>query len=140
MKPILFFSALFLISCGAQKNDPHYGTTTIKELIDVKGEPIKEEVIPVDDSKILHYQNDEKYQVQNGVVTNGYMNPTNEERTLIYWKHTFKNCDVKVQKITEKIVRHEKPEFIMKCDAKGTGVVYTEDSDIVLRVIKYETK
>lgn len=140
MKLTLLLSALFLISCGAQKNDPHYGTTTIKELVEVKGDPIKEEVIPVDDSKILHYENDEKYQVQNGIVTNGYMNPSSEQRTLIYWKHAFKDCEVIIQKVSTKIVGHEKPEFVMKCDAKGTGVVYTEDSDIVLRIIKYATK
>lgn len=139
MRLFFILSSLLLISCGAQNNEPSYGKTTVRELIEVKGEPVQEEVIPVEDSKVLHYEDGEKYQVKSGVVTSGYFNPKSEQRTLIYWKHKFKNCDVKVLKLTEKVIGHEKPEFLMKCDELGTGVVYLEDSDMILRVIRYET-
>ncbi|MFA5584605.1 MAG: hypothetical protein WDA09_10365 [Bacteriovoracaceae bacterium] len=140
MRLLFIFSLVMITSCGAQKSGPNYGKTTVKELLTEKGEPTKEELIPVEDSKVLHFDGGEKYQVKNDIVTNGYLNPSKEERNLIYWKHAFKDCDVVTQKLTEKQVGHERPEYLMKCDALGKGVVYTEDSDIVLRVVEYEAK
>ncbi|HLW56567.1 MAG TPA: hypothetical protein VKY27_04225 [Bacteriovoracaceae bacterium] len=140
MRLIIFLSLAIFISCGPQKKGPTYGKTTVQELLSLKGEPIKEEVIPVDDSKVLHFENNEKYQVKNDIVTNGYLNPVQEQKSLIHWKHAFKDCDVVIQKITEKVNGHEPPEYLMKCDAMGVGVVYVQDSDIVLRVVEYEAK
>lgn len=140
MRLFFLLSLILTVSCGAEKKGPQYGTTTLKELIALRGEPIKEEVIPVEDSKVSHYEDGDKFQSMSGVVTHGYLNPKKDERNLIYWKHAFKDCDVIIQKITEERVGHELPEYLMKCDALGTGVVYTQDSEIVLRVIQYEAK
>ena len=140
MRLFILLSLVLLVSCGAQKKGPTYGKTTVQELIAEKGEPVKEEVIPVDDAKVVHFEGGDKYQTKNDIVTNGYLTPNKSQRNLIYWKHAFKDCDVITQKLTEKQVGHEKPEYLMKCDAMGIGVVYTQDSDIVLRVIEYEAK
>lgn len=140
MRPLYLLSLILLISCGAQKQGPSYGKTTVQELLVLKGEPVKEEVIPVEDSKVLHFEGDEKYQIKNDVVTTGFINPKKDERNLIYWKHTFKNCDVVIEKLTEKQIGHEPIEYLMKCDALGVGVVYSQDSETVSRVIEYEAK
>lgn len=140
MRLLFVLPLLLTFSCGADKKGPHYGKTTVQELMAEKGEPLKEELIPVEDSKVLHYDGGEKYQVKNDIVTNGYLNPKKDERNLIYWKHAFKDCDVILQKINEKKVGHELPEYLMKCDALGIGVVYTQDSEIVSRVVEYEAK
>src|SRR5690606_16835385 len=119
---------------------PTYGKTTVQELLSLKGESIKEVFIRVYDSKVLHFENNEKYQVKDDIVINGYLNTVHEQKSINYWKHAFKDCDVVIQKITEKVNGHEPPEYLMKCDAMGVGVVYVQDSDIVLRVVEYEAK
>lgn len=140
MKLLLLIFLLFAISCSANKKDPQYGKTTLPELINLKGQPEKEEAIPLEGEKIVHYVDDEKFQIKNDVVTHRYRNPTKEEVTLIYWKHAFKDCAITITKTNEKKNDHELAEFLMKCDASGTAVVYFENSDLVLRVIEYEKK
>lgn len=140
MRLFLILALTVFVSCGAQKQKPSYGKTTVQELLAIKGEPVKEEVIPVEDSKVLHFEGNDKYQIKNDIVTNGYLTPKKEERNLIHWKQTFKNCDVVIEKLTEKQNGHEPPEYLMKCDALGVGVVYSQDSEIVTRVIEYEAK
>ena len=140
MKLLILLSLVFTVSCAADKRETHYGKTTVPELITIKGEPLKEEVIPVEGGKILIYSDNQKYQIKHDVVTHSYRNPKIEESTLIYWQHAFKDCDVVNVVVTEKIQGHESPEMLLKCDALGTGVVYLERSDVVLRVIEYEKK
>lgn len=140
MRIFVILSALVLMSCGVQKNNPTYGKTTLEELIVMRGEPINEESIPVKDSKILNYSNGEKFQIKNDLVESRYSNPAKNETTLIYWQHTFKECDVVVETLNKNKQGHEKSEIYMRCDPMGVGVVYTEDSDAVLRVVEYEKK
>lgn len=140
MKILAILSLLILVSCGAKKVVPNYGKTTLSELKAMKGEPSKEEVIPVKNSKILHYANGDKYQVTNDVVSNAFLNADEKESTLIYWKHAFKDCDIKIEELSKDRKNHEKIDLLMKCDQLGTGVVYNEDSSNILRVIKYEAK
>lgn len=140
MRLLVLLSLVLTVSCAANKRETHYGKTTVPELILLKGEPLKEEAIPVKDGKIFLYSDNLKFQIKNNVVTHSYRNPTNDESTLIFWKHAFKNCNPTNEKISQKNNGHELIEFLMKCDAQGIGVVYLADSETVLRVIEYEKK
>ena len=68
MRLFILLSLVLLVSCGAQKKGPTYGKTTVQELIAEKGEPVKEEVIPVDDAKVVHFEGGDKYQTKNDIV------------------------------------------------------------------------
>ena len=55
MRPLFLFFLVFAISCAANRKEAQYGKTTLPELIILKGEPIKEEPIPIERGKILIY-------------------------------------------------------------------------------------
>lgn len=140
MRPLFLFFLVFAISCAANRKEAQYGKTTLPELIILKGEPIKEEPIPIEGGKILIYEDDEKFQIQNQIVTHRLRNPTIDESNLIYWKHAFKECDFIITKVSQKTEGHELEEYLMKCDALGIGVVYFDRTEMVLRVMEYEKK
>ena len=140
MKILFLLFLVFTVSCAANKKEAQYGKTTVPELIILKGEPLKEEPIPVEGGKILIYEDNEKFQIKNNVVTHSFRNPTVDESNLIYWKHAFKDCDSTTTVISEITSGHELAEFLMKCDAMGIGVVYFDRSEVILRVMEYEKK
>lgn len=139
IKTLFHLSLLVLASCGSKHSSVDYGKTTVADLIAAKGEPIQEKKVPVKDSKILLYDNDEKYQTKGDLVTHGYKRPKGDEASLIYWKHRFKDCVTSTKKIG-KPVGHELSEIQMSCPSEGLTVIYTEGSDVVNRVVEYEKK
>ena len=141
MRLLILLSLVLITSCAAnKKSGAQFGTTTLAELVILKGEPLKEEAIPVEGGKVLLYGNDEKFQIKDNIVTHSIRNPKDDESNLIYWKHAFKNCATTSTKISEKTEGHQLAEYILKCDAEGTGVVYRDNSEIVSRVVEYEKK
>lgn len=140
MRPFYFLLLLIVAACGVKHSSVDYGKTTVADLIQEKGSPLKEEAIPVKEGKILHYSPDEKYQVKGDVVTNGFKAPRGDQKTLIYWKHQFRECQTRHQKLSTKTTGHELPEFELACDEQGISVVYTEGSEFVSRINEYEKK
>ena len=133
--------AIFLLSgCGVKKSSFVMGKTTRSEVISVKGEPIKEEAIPVNDGTILIYGEDEKYQLKGDIVVNLFKNPSNQERLLLFWKHKFKDCLTTIKKISKDETSHTSPEMEFSCPSQGVSVIYTEGSDVISRVIENEKK
>lgn len=139
MKPILFSLLLITAACGIKEQSFDYGKTTVSELRAEKGEPLSEEVIPVPDSKVLVFPDNEKFQVKNDVVVNGFRDPKGNEKTLLFWKHKFQDCDTTNTKISEG-KGHELPQYELKCDSKGLSVLYTEGSGFISRVVEHEKK
>ncbi len=140
MRNLLLLTLVLMASCAPSTNSTQFGKTTFAELAIFKGEPLRVEAIPVEGGKILIYENNEKIQTQNDIVTNSFRDPKNDEINLIYWKHAFKDCEFIISQISEKTEGHELAEMMMKCDAQGIGVIYTDGSEIVSRILEYEKK
>lgn len=139
MKPLFYLSFLILAACGSKHSSVDYGKTTVADLVAAKGEPLQENKVPVKDTKILLYENNEKYQAKGEIITHGYKNPKGDERSLLYWKHRFKDCETSSRKIG-KPHGHELSEIEFSCVSEGLTVIYTEGSDTVNRVVEYEKK
>lgn len=139
MKPFLFLLLLVVAACGARHSSVNYGKTTVAALIAEKGEPIKEQPVPTKDNKVLIYDGNEKYQVKDDIVTHGFKDPKGNEKTVLYWKHKFKDCDSVTKKIKEG-KGHDFAEYELSCPSEGTSVIYTEGSEFISRVVEYEKK
>jgi hypothetical protein len=137
MKSFMYLSLLVLAACGVKHSSVDYGKTTVADLVAEKGQPLEEKTIPVKEAKILLYQDNEKYQVKNDVVTHGFKDPKGDEKTVLYWKHKFRDCTTSTKQIS-KPKGHELPEYELKCPEQGTTVIYTEGSDFVSRIIEHE--
>lgn len=127
---------LTLLACGVKRTPVEYGKTTVSELIAIKGEPLSEEKIPVKDSRLLEFPRNEKFQIQNDKVTHAFQDPDRGERSVLYWKHRFKDCETEIRKL-EKADEHVMAEIEFACPAEGMSVIYTEGSEFVSRVIEY---
>lgn len=140
MKLFFYLSLVTLISCGGGKSSSvKYGKTTRADLVSAKGEPLDEQSVPVKNNQILIYDDNEKYQLDGDVVTHGYKDPKGEQRTLIYWKHHFKDCETQTKTVT-KAQGHSPAELELSCSSEGLKVIYTEGSEYISRVVEYESK
>ncbi|MFP5385928.1 MAG: hypothetical protein ACLGHN_07600, partial [Bacteriovoracia bacterium] len=124
-------------ACGVKHSSVDYGKTTVADLVALKGEPLEEQIIPVKDSKVLHFSGNEKFQIRDDIVTHGFKDPKGDEKSVLYWKHKFKDCNTSTRKISEP-KGHELPEYELKCPEDGVTVIFTEGSDFVSRVIEHE--
>jgi hypothetical protein len=140
MKAFLFISLLSFVACGVKHTSSYdYGKAKVEELIADKGEPLEKEKIPVKDGEIYKYPDNEKYQIQNNIVTAGFKDPKGDEKVLIYWKHKFKNCMTQIIKINEMTV-HSPAEYELKCSAEGLSVIYFDGSEFISRIVEHEKK
>jgi len=140
MRPFSILALIICTACGANRSATQYGTTTVNELILEKGQPLSVETIPIQNGKILLYPNNEKYQINGDIVVNGFKDPVNDQKLLIYWKHAFKDCQTKSKKVEKDYERHEFPEFYLTCESEGLSVYYTEGSEYVSRIVEYAKK
>jgi hypothetical protein len=140
MRPLFLLALMLLTSCGVKKSSFIMGKTTRSDLVEIKGEPLKEEVVPIEDGKIMVYEDDEKYQLKGDIVVNSFKNPKGDERLVLFWKHKFKNCRTSTRKLPQDIKAHTPPEIELSCPEEGQSVIYTEGSDSVSRVVEYEAK
>lgn len=140
MRPFYLLILLIIAACGVKHSTVDYGQTTEAELVAKKGPAIREEKIPVSEGKVLVFEHNEKYQIEGAVVTNGFKTPTGDGRTVIYWRHQFRDCDTQLRRVNQKLSGHEMPEWELACPAQGKSVVYTEGSDFISRVIEYAKK
>lgn len=141
MKLFLFVPLLLAVSCGVKKKSSYdYGKTTKADLIATEGEPIKEEKIPIDNGVVLHYADNVKYQIDGDVVSAGFKDPKGDQKTVLYWKHRFKDCATRVSQLSESAGSHIAPKVEMACDEEGIKVIYAKDSPFVTRVIEYAKK
>lgn len=138
MKSYLYLFVLALAACGVKHSSVDYGKTTVADLVSEKGEPITKSS-PQKSVEIYQYPDNEKYQIKGDLVTHGFKDPKGDQRTLIYWKHKFKDCDSVTRKISEP-KGHVLPEYEMKCAEQGLTVIYTEGSEFVSRVVEHEKK
>ncbi len=60
MKSMLYLSFLVLAACGVKHTSVDYGKTSSADLIAEKGEPISKEEVPVKNTEIFQYKDNEK--------------------------------------------------------------------------------
>lgn len=136
MKPFLYLSLLAFAACGVKHSSVDYGKTTAAALVSERGEPL-EKSAPAKSIEIYQYPDNEKFQIKGEIVTHGFKDPKGDERTLLFWKHKFKDCDASPKKISER-KGHELPEYELKCSSQGVTIIYTEGSEYVSRVVEHE--
>ncbi len=135
----LYFSLFLVAACGPKIQSPfHYGKTTKSQLIEQKGEPLREEKLSRENAVVLVYPEEEKYQVESGIVTNSFKNPPEEQSTVLFWKHKFKDCETSEAPLEKS--SHDAGEIFLACDHVGQGVVYLNGATHISRVIEYEKK
>jgi hypothetical protein len=139
-----FFLLLFLVNflaCGKQKSsDLNFGVATRSELEAQKGQPIREEALPLEKGSMLIYPENEKFQLRGDIVTNRFRNPLESEKILIYWEHKFRDCQTITNKLPHNLNQHTPGEIELSCPSEGVSVIYSQGSTFVSRIIEYEKK
>ncbi len=130
---LLLFTA---VSCADQVKIIDYGKTSKRELQAELGEPTKVEN-PVAKVEVLTYENDQKYQVQDEVVTAGFRKPTEEEKSLIYWRHLLRDCQTTFVELSKPKDSHLQAEKQLSCSELGVSVIYDPNVDQVTRVVDH---
>jgi len=114
------------------------GKTTRADVIAEKGQPISEAVNPMPNSTTLKFKNDENFQLKDDIVVNRFANPESEEKSILWWKHKFKDCQTRTTQLEQAPGSHTPPEIEFACNAEGTAVIYSQGSDVVIRVVQFE--
>lgn len=135
---MLFRYSLMLIlamACGDKSTRMKYGLMTKAALIVEKGEPQSVEK-PTSTADVLVYANNQKYQVSNDVVIAGFREPSSEEKSLLYWRHQFKDCPTTFKEM-QKPDNHLHALKELTCAKLGLSVVYDPNIDQVTRVVEH---
>lgn len=128
------FLLLFLIiSCG-EKKSIQPGITSKNDLIELKGEPVKSDVVP--SGEVLTYKYNEKFQVSANKVSAIFRDPSGDEKNLLFWRHKFKECSTREKTLSDDSI----PEIELSCDKSGMAVVFVKGSGKVLRIGEYESR
>ena len=130
---LLLFTA---VSCADQVKLIDYRKTSKRELQSQIGEPTKVEN-PLPSVEVLTYENDQKYQVQADVVTAGFRKPTEEEKSLLHWRHTLRDCQTTFTELSKPKDSHLMAEKQLSCPELGVSVIYDPNVDQVTRVVDH---
>jgi hypothetical protein len=141
MRLCFFLGALILVSvsCGVKQKSVSFGETKKEELLTLRGVPEREETIPVKDSSLVVYSENESYQIQNGVVKASLKSPAAEEKSVMFWKHKLKDCITDLKKVPNPDP-HGPAQMELDCASEGIKVVYLEGSETVQKVVEYAKK
>ena len=127
-----FLALILLIACG-EKKSIEYGKTTKNALIEIKGEPLKTEEIP--SGEVLTFRENEKFQVSGDKVTNSFRDPAGDERNVLFWRHSFRDCETKERELDEEGI----PEIEFSCPSKGKSIIFLKGTGKVLRIGEHES-
>lgn len=126
-----FFILLILISCG-EKKSIRVGESTKADVIELKGEPLKTTEVP--SGEVLTYKNNEKIQITENKVSGKFRDPVGDERNVLFWRHSFRECETSEKKVSDEPV----PEMELACASKGQSVIFLKGSGKALRISEYE--
>lgn len=127
--PFLFL--LLFLSCG-EKNSIRLGVSTKSDVIDLRGEPSKTEIIP--SGEILTYKNNEKFQISGEKVRGSFRDPVGDEKHVLFWRHAFRECQTVERNLSDDPI----PEIELSCGREGKSVIFVKSSGTILRVSEYE--
>lgn len=137
MKSFLYLSLLIVAACGVKRTSFDYGKTTSADLIAEKGEPIEKTSTPIKGAEIFQYADNEKFQVKNDIVTHAMKDPKGDEKSVLYWKHKFKDCNT-TSKVIAIAHSHEPALLELKCPSEGITIIYSDGSEFVSRIVEHE--
>lgn len=124
-------------ACADSKAPLRYGETTKAALLADQGQPTQsEKPIPGSSTEVLVYPDNQKYQITNDVVVAGFREPSSDEKSLLYWRHRFKDCPTTFEPLGE-ATSHLHPEKELKCARDGVSVIYDPNTDQVTRVVEH---
>lgn len=129
MGPFLFF--LLLIAC-AEKTSIRPGVSTKSDVIQIKGEPFKTDVVP--SGEVLTYKNNEKFQITGEKVSGSFRDPVGDEKNVLFWRHAFRECQTSEKDLSDDPV----PEVELACVREGKSVIFVKGSGKILRISEYE--
>ncbi len=137
--------ALNLTGCGGRsdkKGPGSYVKVPVQQLIDEKGAPEMQGPSKlVAGAQILEYTQDEKFQVEKGLVEAEFRDPSDQERDLLYWQYKWEEQgqdDVQVRPLGN--ASHDqglKEYYVPKL---GETVIYDSQKAQVTRVMHHEPK
>jgi hypothetical protein len=134
----LILIIILTVSCAPKPSKLRFGVTTKSELIEVKGEPLDEKKFTQQSVEVLTFENDEKYQIKEDIVESSWRSPSEEEKSLFYWKYKYKNEVVDFKPHDDgKEKSHEERTVQYLLDNKGLTIVYDPQIDQVVRVLEY---
>lgn len=131
-----FLLLLTAVSCAEQVRSVQFGKTSKRELQAQMGEPIKVEN-PLPQVEVLSFEGDSKYQIQDDIVTAGFRNPNEEEKSLLYWRHAFRDCQTTFTELSKPKDSHLHAEKQLSCIELGLSVIYDPNVDQVTRVVDH---
>lgn len=139
---IMLFCLLFLfVSCGGANSGSvkkkKYGILTVSELISEKGEALSIVKSDTPNVEFYNYENEEKYQIDKGIVVSSFREPAGDEKTLIYWKHKYSDCAIQVNALSQKSDTHTRPDEEYRCASEGVSLIYNPNIEQVVRVVEY---
>lgn len=132
----LLMLSLFLVSCGNKSKSTKYGEMLVSDLVASKGEPEKKETLSGAEREMYVYEDNEKFQIEKGIVVNSFRTPHGDEKMLIHWKHKYPDCRFEIKKLDQKVI-HQKVEEEYKCLSAGISVIYDPNIEQVVRVVEY---
>ena len=140
MRSSLYLACLWgLASCADPAPQIRYGETTKAALVSEKGQPQSTERPQGREVELLVYPDNQKYQISRDVVVAGFRDPSSEERSLLYWRHQWKDCATSFTDLAAP-ESHLRPEKELKCPASGLSVIYDPNIDQVTRVVEHAQK
>ncbi|HXH31039.1 MAG TPA: hypothetical protein VNJ01_09525 [Bacteriovoracaceae bacterium] len=137
MKFYLLITMVLVISCG-DKNPTSVIGAHGNNLIETHGDPIRIDPLPLTNSSMFIYPGNRKFQLQNNTVTNSYRDPQGDETTVLFWKHKFKKCQTELVRVMAEKPSHRNLPVELRCPDQGIGVIFSEGSDLVSRVVEFE--
>ena len=129
MGPFLFL--LLLVACG-EKKSIRLGVSTKSDLIQIKGEPFKTDVVP--SGEVLTYKNNEKFQITGEKVSGSFRDAVGDENNILFWRHAFRECQTTERNLSDDPV----PEMELACKRLGKSVIFVKGSGKILRISEYE--
>jgi hypothetical protein len=88
-------------------------------------------------AKLLCYREGCCYQVERSVVMTTACEPTEEERSLQYWRHKWKGDPQRYEPVPLSSGVHGAPVFQLVSEKARTAVIYDPHGDRVVRVVHY---
>ena len=140
MRSYLMIGALgVLVACsGAKQSKVKYGVTTAAQLRAAMGEPLSQQATSAQHpSEVVIYPEDERYQIEQNIVVAGFRNPTEQERTLLYWRHHFQGKETTFSATPSAAPSHVHKEMQLRCPSEGLTIIYDTNLDVVTRVVEH---
>lgn len=129
-------------SCGRSRPESkiQLGQSTRAQVVEEKGEEGKEEKIPVKDAVSVSFSDGDRIQFKNDIAVVRFSEAVGDEKSLLWWKHKFKDCATTTTTLEHVKHAHVLPEKEFKCASEGLSIIFYEGSDVVVRVVEIEKK